>query len=91
VPGLIHGAIFFSAIFLGATMVWEHVLRAPLPIGALDPIYRFGLDVCGLLFLGGLAGAAVRRYLLRPPRLHGEEALGRPPWWGLRSRRWSAA
>ncbi len=69
IPGLIHGLLFFPVVLLGAAMVWEHVLRAPLPLGGLDPAYRFVLDVAGLLLLGGAAAAAGRRYVARPSRL----------------------
>jgi Fe-S oxidoreductase/nitrate reductase gamma subunit len=69
VPGLIHAAIFFPGLFLGAAMLWEYVLRAPLPLGPFESFFRFLLDLFGLLLLAGLLAAAARRYLLRPARL----------------------
>ena len=70
IAGLIHGLIFFPAMILGAAMAWEHVLRGPVPLGGLDPTYRFLLDGAGLLLLAGVAAAAVRRYAVRPSRLY---------------------
>ena len=70
IPGLIHGLIFFPVAILGAAMLWEQVLRAPLPLGPLDPAYRSLLDVAGVLLLGGVAAAAARRFGARPPRLY---------------------
>lgn len=69
VPGLIHAAILFPFLLLTAAMLWEHVLRAPLPLGGLDFVYRSVVDVAGVILLAGLAVAAARRFLLRPSRL----------------------
>ena len=68
-PGLIHGFLFFPVLFLAVAMAWEHVLRAPLPLDGFDPAYRFVLDLAGLLLLGGVAAAGIRRFVGRPSRL----------------------
>lgn len=69
-PGSIHAAIVFPFAFLTAAMVWEHVLRAPLPLGVLDAAYRFALDAAGVVLVAGAAAAAARRYIGRPSRLY---------------------
>ena len=72
--GAVHAAIYFGFVilFLGTvTLEIDHLLPADLKFlhGAVYQGYSFVLDGAGLLFLAGLAGAAFRRYVQRPPRL----------------------
>ena len=72
--GLMHSAIYFGFIvlFLGTvTLEIDHLLPADLKFleGRVYQGYSFVLDGFALVFLGGLAWAAVRRYLQRPWRL----------------------
>ncbi len=72
--GLIHAAIYygFVVLFLGTvTLEIDHILPADLKFlsGAFYQAYSFVLDAAGLVFLAGLAGAAARRYGVRPWRL----------------------
>jgi len=70
VSGLIHACLFFTVAFLGPMMVWEHVLELPVALGGLSQIYRSLLDIAGVLLLTGVVAAAIRRFVVRPPRLY---------------------
>jgi Fe-S oxidoreductase/nitrate reductase gamma subunit len=70
--GLMHAAIYygFVVLFLGTvTLEIDHLLPANLKFldGVVYQGYSFTLDAFGLVYLAGLAWAAVRRY-------------GAPPW-----------
>jgi Fe-S oxidoreductase/nitrate reductase gamma subunit len=71
--GLIHAMIYsgFVVLFLGTvTLEIDHILPNNLKFleGGVYQGYSAILDFFGLVFLGGLALAAGRRYLLRPWR-----------------------
>jgi len=70
--GMMHAAIYygFIVLFLGTvTLEIDHLLPAGLKFlhGPVYQGYSFTLDLFGLVYLGGLTWAAVRRY-------------GTPPW-----------
>ncbi len=72
--GLMHSAIYygFLVLFLGTvTLEIDHLLPNNLKFlqGTFYQGYSFTLDLFGLIFLGGLAWAAVRRYGTKPWRL----------------------
>jgi Fe-S oxidoreductase len=72
--GLMHSAIYFGFIvlFLGTvTLEIDHLLPNNLKFlhGVVYQAYSAVLDAFGLVFLGGLAWAALRRYGQRPWRL----------------------
>ena len=72
--GLMHSAIYygFIVLFLGTvTLEIDHLLPADLKFleGRVYQVYSFVLDAFGLIFLVGIAWAAVRRYWQRPQRL----------------------
>ncbi|HEX9643918.1 MAG TPA: heterodisulfide reductase-related iron-sulfur binding cluster [Acidimicrobiia bacterium] len=72
--GLMHSAIYFGFIvlFLGTvTLEVDHLLPNNLKFlhGVVYQGYSAVLDASGLVFLGGLAWAALRRYGQRPWRL----------------------
>ncbi len=72
--GLMHAAIYygFLVLFLGTvTLEIDHLLPNNLKFlhGSVYQAYSAILDAFGLVFLGGLAWAAVRRYGKRPWRL----------------------
>ncbi len=72
--GLMHSMIYYGFIllFLGTvTLEIDHLLPNNLKFleGGFYQGYSFVLDAAGLVFLGGLAWAAVRRYGQRPWRL----------------------
>lgn len=72
-PGLMHGLIFygFFAFFIGTSLVGIE-LDAGFKIlkGGFYLWFELVLNAFALLFLLGLALAALRRYLLRPERLN---------------------
>jgi len=75
--GLMHSAIYygFIVLFLGTvTLEIDHLLPTNLKFleGGVYQGYSFILDVFALVFLGGLAWAALRRYGQRPWRLRGK-------------------
>ncbi len=72
--GLTHAAIYygFIVLFLGTvTLEIDHLLPEPMTFlnGLTYQVYSAILDLAGVVFLLGLAMAAVRRYLQRPWRL----------------------
>jgi Fe-S oxidoreductase/nitrate reductase gamma subunit len=72
--GAMHAMIYwgFVVLFLGTvTLEIDHLLPADLKFlhGTVYQGYSFILDIAGLVFLGGLAWAAVRRYGVRPSRI----------------------
>jgi len=72
--GLMHAMIYygFLVLFLGTvTLELDHIAPTGLKFleGRVYQGYSAILDVAGLVFLGGLAWAAVRRYLIRPWRI----------------------
>ena len=72
--GLMHSMIYwgFVLLFLGTvTLEIDHLLPANLKFlhGQVYQGYSLALDVAALVFLGGLAWAAVRRYIIRPDRV----------------------
>ncbi|MFQ5967152.1 MAG: (Fe-S)-binding protein [Acidimicrobiia bacterium] len=72
--GMVHAAIYygFVVLFLGTvTLEIDHLLPADFKFlkGAVYQGYSFVLDGAGVVFLAGLAGAALRRYGQRPLRL----------------------
>ena len=75
--GLMHAAIYygFIVLFLGTvTLEIDHLLPTNLKFlhGTTYQLYSLVLDVFALVFLGGLAWAAVRRYGMPPWRLRGK-------------------
>ena len=72
--GLMHSAIYFGFLVLFAgtvTLEIDHILPDDLKFleGGFYEGYSFVLDLFGLVYLGGLAWAAVRRYGARPWRI----------------------
>jgi Fe-S oxidoreductase/nitrate reductase gamma subunit len=72
--GLMHSMIYYGFIilFLGTvTLEIDHILPGNLKFlhGPVYLGYSLTLDLFGLVFLAGLAWAAVRRYVQRPARL----------------------
>ena len=72
--GLMHSAIYFGflVLFLGTvTLEVDHLLPNNLKFlhGTVYQVYSLTLDVFGVIFLGGLAWAALRRYGTRPWRI----------------------
>ncbi|HEY5579463.1 MAG TPA: heterodisulfide reductase-related iron-sulfur binding cluster [Acidimicrobiia bacterium] len=72
--GTIHALIYygFLILFLGTvTLEIDHLLPTGLKFlqGGVYQGYSFVLDLAGLVFLGGIALSAGRRYLQRPLRL----------------------
>jgi Fe-S oxidoreductase/nitrate reductase gamma subunit len=72
--GMMHSAIYFGflVLFLGTvTLEIDHLLPNNLKFleGAVYQGYSFTLDLFALVYLGGLAWAAVRRYGTRPWRI----------------------
>lgn len=72
--GLMHSMVYygFVVLFLGTvTLEIDHLLPARFKFlqGAVYQGYSFTLDAAALVFLGGLAWAAARRYGQRPWRL----------------------
>ncbi|NND01531.1 MAG: 4Fe-4S dicluster domain-containing protein [Acidimicrobiia bacterium] len=72
--GVMHAAIYygFIVLFLGTvTLEIDHLLPTNLKFlhGTVYQGYSFILDVFALVFLGGLAWAAVRRYGMPPWRI----------------------
>ena len=82
--GIMHLAIFWGmvALFLGtivATVDWDvtHLfLDFQFLTGTAYIIFELFLDITGMLLLLGLAMAAYRRYIVRPPRLRGGSERG---------------
>ena len=71
--GPMHAMIFygFVVLFLGTvTLELDHIAPTSLKFleGRVYQVYSAILDAAGLVFLGGLGWAAVRRYLVRPWR-----------------------
>jgi Fe-S oxidoreductase/nitrate reductase gamma subunit len=71
--GLMHAMIFygFVVLFLGTvTLELDHIAPTSLKFleGRVYQVYSAILDAAALVFLGGLALAAFRRYVLRPWR-----------------------
>jgi Fe-S oxidoreductase/nitrate reductase gamma subunit len=74
VAGVFHAMIFygFVVLFLGtATLELDHLLPNNLKFleGGFYQGYSFVLEIAGLVFIGGVVGAAARRYLFPPLRL----------------------
>ncbi|MFH1330949.1 MAG: heterodisulfide reductase-related iron-sulfur binding cluster [Actinomycetota bacterium] len=74
VAGVFHAMIFygFVVLFLGtATLELDHLLPNNLKYleGGFYQGFSFVTDAAGLVFVAGVAGAAVRRYLFPPLRL----------------------
>jgi Fe-S oxidoreductase/nitrate reductase gamma subunit len=72
--GLMHSAIYFGflVLFLGTvTLEIDHLLPGNLKFlhGGVYQGYSLVLDAFALVFLGGIAWAALRRYVQRPWRL----------------------
>ncbi len=72
--GLMHSLIYwgFVVLFLGTvTLEIDHLAPTSLKFlhGTVYQGYSFVLDVAALLFLGGLALAAFRRYIQKPNRI----------------------
>jgi Fe-S oxidoreductase/nitrate reductase gamma subunit len=72
--GLMHSLIYwgFVVLFLGTvTLEIDHLLPADLKFleGTVYEAYSLILDIAGILFLGGLLWAAIRRYGIRPWRI----------------------
>ncbi|MDQ3781533.1 MAG: (Fe-S)-binding protein [Actinomycetota bacterium] len=72
--GLMHSAIYFGFLVLFAgtvTLEIDHILPNNLKFleGGVYQGYSFTLDLFSLVYLGGLAWAAVRRYGARPWRI----------------------
>ena len=72
--GIMHSMIYFGfLLLLGVTTVLEidHLMPEGLKFlhGRTYSAYAFVGDAAGLLFLGGIAWAAVRRYIQRPYRI----------------------
>ncbi|HEY7705368.1 MAG TPA: (Fe-S)-binding protein [Acidimicrobiia bacterium] len=72
--GVMHAAIYygFIVLFLGTvTLELDHIAPTQLKFlhGVVYQGYSAILDAAALLFLGGLALAALRRYGERPPRI----------------------
>ncbi len=71
--GLAHFLIFWAFVFYAGSFFWNLVrgLLPFLPIPYADgvPWMAFALQAFGVLGLAALAVAAVRRYIIKPPRL----------------------
>lgn len=72
--GVMHAMIFFgfAILFLGtATLELDHLLPNNLKYleGGFYQGFSFVLDAAGLIFIGGVVWAAVRRYLFPPLRI----------------------
>ena len=72
--GIMHAMIYwgFVVLFLGTvTLEIDHLAPANLKFlhGWVYQVYSFVLDLFGVVFLAGLAFAAVRRYVVKPWKL----------------------
>lgn len=71
--GVAHLLIFWAFVFYASSFLWNLARGLlpllPIPYADHTPWMAFALEFFGVVGLAALAVAAVRRYLLRPPRL----------------------